>query len=82
MESFAAASQGFLTQKEEITTLLHRELPRVCLSLNGKKFEKAHPGKAYENATLKMVGSNNSVYRVQEYIWNDILFTVTNMMKQ
>jgi len=35
--------------------MLHRELPRITLSLNGKQFDKAHPGKAYENATFKMV---------------------------
>ncbi|XP_066933893.1 uncharacterized protein [Clytia hemisphaerica] len=60
-ESLASSAQTFLTQKEEITTMLHRELPRTILTLNNKKIDKAHPGKAYENATLKMRAVRESI---------------------
>lgn len=54
-ESFAASSISIPHNKEEIELILHRELPRVCLCLNGRYIEKANPGKAFENTTQKMV---------------------------
>lgn len=60
-ESLASSAQGFLSQKEEITAMLHRELPRVLVTLNGEKYDKAQPGKAYENATLKVKAVRQSI---------------------
>ena len=41
--------------KEEIEVMLQRELPRIALCLNGHYYDKANPGKAFENSTFKMV---------------------------
>ncbi|XP_002166712.2 uncharacterized protein LOC100202097 isoform X1 [Hydra vulgaris] len=50
----AASSLRMPTVKEEIEVTLQRELPRMTLCLNGHYYDKANPGKAFENTTLKM----------------------------
>jgi len=51
-EALAASGQGIPVVKEEIEVMLHRELPRISLCLNGRFYDKASPGKAFENTTL------------------------------
>lgn len=65
-ESFAAASQGIPIIKEEIEVMLHRELPRVCLHLNRDVYDKASPGKAFENTTQKLQAVRDIIARVIE----------------
>ncbi|XP_065675932.1 uncharacterized protein LOC136072012 isoform X2 [Hydra vulgaris] len=57
----AASSLRMPTVKEEIEVTLQRELPRMTLCLNAHYYDKANPGKAFENTTLKMRAVKDAV---------------------
>ena len=66
-ECGAASCQKFPNNKEEIELMLHRELPRMALNLNGSVFEKANPGKAFENTTMKMRAVRNIICQLLDF---------------
>lgn len=55
MESVAATGQTLPTSKEDLETLIRREIPRVQVQIGDTVYDIASPGKAFENTKQKMV---------------------------
>ncbi len=55
MEGVAAVGQTIPNKKEELDSLIHREIPKIFLQIGDTVYEAASPGKAFENTKQKMV---------------------------
>ena len=55
MESIAATGQMLPTLKDELETLIRREVPRIKVEIGDTVYDIASPGKAFENTKQKMV---------------------------
>lgn len=55
MESVAATGQTPPTLKDDLETLIRREIPRVKVQISDTVYDAASPGKAFENTKQKMV---------------------------
>ena len=55
VESYAAIGQALPTTKEDLDTLILREIPRIQVQIGDTIYDIASPGKAFENSKQKMV---------------------------
>ncbi|XP_065065333.1 uncharacterized protein LOC135691407 [Rhopilema esculentum] len=55
VESVAATGQALPVNKEDLETLIRREIPRVQVQVGDALYDVASPGKAFENTKQKMV---------------------------
>ena len=55
VESVAATGQALPTLRDDLETLIRRELPRVKVHIDDTLYDRANPGKAFENTKQKMV---------------------------